>query len=89
LFISLELLVLSRNQKKKNKIVEYIKLFETSALALRFLQGQVCYSLAVEDYLSHLNLSAGYSQHEACNSIWPQYAEVIFNRKHIILHHIN
>ena len=70
-------------------MVESIKLSETSALVLRFLQGQVYHSKAVEDYLSHLDLSAGQSLHEACNAIWPQYAEVIFNRKHTILHHIN
>ncbi len=70
-------------------MVESIKLSETSALVLRFLQGQVYHSKAVEDYLSHLDLSAGQSLHEACNAIWPEYAEVIFNRKHMILHHIN
>ena len=70
-------------------MVESIKLSGTSALVLRFLQGQVYHSKAVEDYLSHLDLSAGKSLHDACNAIWPQYAEVIFNRKHTILHHIN
>lgn len=53
------------------------------------MQGQVYHSKAVEDYLSHLDLLAGKSPHDACNSIWPQYAEVIFNRKPTILNHIN
>ena len=70
-------------------MLESIKFSETSALALLFLQDQVYHSNAVKEYLLHLDLSAGKELHDACNAIWPQYAEVIVNRKHTILHHIN
>ena len=70
-------------------MLESIKLSETSALVLLFLQDQVYHSNAVKEYLLHLDLSAGKELHDACNAIWPQYAEVIVNRKHNILQHIN
>ena len=70
-------------------MLESIKLSETSALVMLFLQDQVFHSNAVKEYLLHLDLSAGKELHDACNAIWPQYAEVIVNRKHTILQHIN
>lgn len=69
-------------------MVEYIKLSETSALVLRFLQDQVYHSQAVKDYLARLDLSAGKEMQDACDAIWPHYSEVIINRKHTILKYI-
>lgn len=69
-------------------MAETIKLSETSALVLLWLQDRVYRSEQVRDYLSRLDLSAGQELLDKCDAIWPHYAEVIVNRKHTILTHI-
>lgn len=60
-------------------------LSSTSALVLLWTNGRIHRNTLASKFLRLLNLEPGKELHFKCNQIWPDYSEVIKNRKHCVL----